>query len=438
MRWFAIVMGLVLAGVVASGAAYAQMDAGLGFGRSTPGLLAAIEPPLATDAACGCQEESCYSPDMECGLGGCWRQCEPWALPQPWLLSKHGIKIGGWIDQGVGVLAYRPADRFNGPVTFVDRDAEWQVNQVWLYMEREVNTGGYGWDIGGRVDFIYGTDAMFTQAIDGLEADWDQTERFYQAALPQFYVDVAYDDWTVRMGHFFTILGYERVAAPENFFYSHAYTMQYGEPFTHTGALVMRDIGPFSLSAGLHRGNNQFDDTDGLDALNFLGGASWTNWAENLSLAFAVSATEDGPGVKTTIYSLVGSWDVTRRLTYVIQHDYGQSAGLPNRSRTVEWYGLNQYLLYEINPCWAAGMRLEWFRDDDGVRVVGLRDGNLATGPFVGDFYEVTAGLNWMPHPNVIVRPELRWDWFEGSGMPYDAGERDDQFLWACDVILTY
>jgi len=27
---------------------------------------------------------------------------------------------------------------------------------------------------------------------------------------------------TVRMGHFYTILGYETVTAPKNFFYSHA------------------------------------------------------------------------------------------------------------------------------------------------------------------------------------------------------------------------
>ena len=40
------------------------------------------------------------------------------------------------------------------------------------------------------------------------------------------------------MGHFYTIIGYEVVPATGNFFYSHAYTMYYGEPFTHTGALA--------------------------------------------------------------------------------------------------------------------------------------------------------------------------------------------------------
>jgi hypothetical protein len=425
--------GLAVVGVVFLGiSAFAHAPTARG---ASDYYSAAMDEPTAP--ACG-SCAPCYS---ECGTCGAARRCRPseaWTLPQPRLLECRGITIGGWIDQGIGVVANQPVDQFNGPVTFVDRDGQWQVNQVWLYMERKVDTGGHGWDIGGRIDLVYGTDARFTQAADGLEADWGQTQRFYQAALPQFYLDVGYNDWIVRMGHFYTIIGYEVVAAPDNFFYSHAYTMQYGEPFTHTGMLVMRDVGPFSLTAGFHRGNDQFNDTDGHDALNFLGGVSWTNPAENLSLAFAVSATEDGPGIGTTIYSIVGTLDLTDRLTYVIQHDYGQSTGLPNMARTVEWYGVNQYCLYDINDTWAAGARFEWFRDDDGARVAGLGNGNLAAGPFAGDFYELTFGLNWKPHPNIIVRPEVRWDWFDGTGLPYDAGDRDDQFLWACDVICTF
>ena len=55
--------------------------------------------------------------------------------------------------------------------------------------------------------------------------------------MPQAYAEVGYNDLTVKVGHFYTIIGYEVVPAPDNFFYSHAYTMQYGEPFTHTGML---------------------------------------------------------------------------------------------------------------------------------------------------------------------------------------------------------
>ena len=52
-----------------------------------------------------------------------------------------------------------------------------------------------------------------------------------QAFLPEKGRDL-------NVGHFYTLVGYEVVPAPANFFYSHAYTMAYNEPFTHTGTLA--------------------------------------------------------------------------------------------------------------------------------------------------------------------------------------------------------
>jgi hypothetical protein len=347
------------------------------------------------------------------------------------------------MEVGVSLASNAPADRFNGVVTFNDRDSELQMNQLWFYLDREADTGGYGWDVGGRVDFVYGTDAIFTQATDGLEATWGQTERFYQVAFPQFYVDVAYNDLTIRAGHFFTIIGYEAVQAPDNFFYSHAYTMQYGEPFTHTGMLgIYRISDQLSVAAGFTRGWNNFDDTIGKDSLGFLGGVNWTSWNQAVELAAALTASEEGPlDADTLMYSLVGTLHLTDNLRYIIQHDYGQSV-VPGVSMA-EWYGLNQYLLYEINSCWAAGLRFEWFRDHDGARVTGVRPTNVLAGAsFPGNFYEFTAGLNWTPRENIIVRPEIRWDWYDASGavapLPYDAGDLDEQFLFGIDAIVTY
>jgi hypothetical protein len=392
--------------------------------------------------------------DASCGrsCGRCGGGCAPWTLPQPCFLARRGITVGGWTEVGISWTANRAADRFNGPVAFNDRDGEAQMNQLWFYLDRTADTGGYGWDVGGRIDFVYGTDAMFTQAVDGLEADWNQTERFYQAALPQLYLDVAYNDLTVRMGHFFSILGYETVPAPENFFYSHAYTMLFAEPRTLTGMLAIYELGDrLSVSAGVHRGLNQFEDTDGSDTLGFVGGVNWTSWNERMTLGFAISSSEQRPDPAATApdfnvvaYSLVGTFDLTDRLAYVVQHDLIQAVGrYPASTTKADAFGVNQYLLYEINPCWAAGLRFEWFRDEDGWYVRNLREGDPITGTgFQGDFYEVTAGLNWTPRQNIIVRPEVRWDWFEADAgitkMPYDAGDRNSQFLFGCDLIVTY
>jgi len=398
---------------------------------------AGYPPPPAGCGVCG---------DAGCGTATCGAcsGCRPWRLFDTPGLRCRRIEIGGWIQQGITSSASNPADGYNGPVTFNDRDGEYQMNQFWLYVQRKADSGGCGWDVGGRIDFVYGTDARFTQAADGLEANWNQTQRFYQAALPQFYLDLAYNRWMLRAGHFYTIVGHEVVQAPDNFFYSHAYTMRYGEPFTHTGMLATYKLTDrLSLNAGLHRGWDQFDDTDGDDSLGFLGGAAWTSCDGRSSLAFALTSGEQGPGNNTVMYSIVGSRRLTGRLRYVIQHDWGQSTGGGRQQiGSAEWYGLNQYLLYKINPCWSAGLRFEWFRDDDGARVTGLGDGNLNTGPYVGSFYALSAGLNWRPRANLTFRPEVRWDWFDadtpGGLGPYDAGDRNRQFLVGCDLILTF
>jgi len=414
----------------ASSAAYAA--SGQSPANTFPGE---VQPPVTTtlpgqNLVCGPQDFATIADDT------------PWTLPQPGIFQQYGIRLGGWVDSGISWVANNPVDRYNGVVTFNDRDGEGQMNQLWFFLERPTAACNCGWDIGGRIDVLYGTDARFTQAVDGLEESWDQRERFYQTALPQFYVDVAYNDWILRAGHFFTILGYEVVPATGNFFYSHSYTMQYGEPFTHTGFLLTRKLGEqWKITAGLHRGNDQFDDTDGLDAWNFLGGVTWTGAEDWASAAFALSATEQGPGIHQQIYSLVGTLRLTDRWKYVLQHDYGQTFDR-NTALKADWYGVNQYLFYEINKCWGAGLRMEWFRDEDGTRVTGLGAGNLAQGPFAGDFYEITAGLNWKPHANITVRPEVRWDWFDPRGStsnhPYDSGDRNSQFLFGCDLIATY
>jgi hypothetical protein len=103
-------------------------------------------------------------------------------------------------------------------------------------------------------------------------------------------------------------------------------------------------------------------------------------------------------------------------------------------------------LFYTINDCWAAGIRYEVMRDNNGTRVAGLgipgTGDNPHTGPYVGNFSEITAGLNWKPNLNVTVRPELRWDWFDGttagnSQEPY-VGNHDQQFSFAIDGIFTF
>lgn len=367
-------------------------------------------------------------------------------------LECRGIKVYGWIAAGVTANGHNPADNYNGPVTFNDR-TEAQLNQLYLVTEKAVDNEGCGWGFGARVDLLYGTDHRFTMAR-GLELERDlsskwNNERFYGLAMPQAYVDVAYDDTTIRAGHFYTMIGYEVVQATGNFFYSHAYTHQYGEPFTHTGVMWLQKWNErLTFHACVHRGWDNWEEAPGADQASFLGGVTIASEDGKGSLAFAITSGDEPSAFgfdNRTMYSLIYSRKLLcDRLTYVIEHDLGiQEDGVGAvgaiPANDAEWYGINQYFLYQLNCCWSAGARVEWFRDDDGTRVTGIGNGNAIAGQFFeGDFWEITLGLNWKPNDNVTIRPEVRWDWFDGAGNPYDDGTDTDQFTAAVDAVIQW
>ena len=72
-----------------------------------------------------------------------------------------------------------------------------------------------------------------------------------------------------------------------------------------------------------------------------------------------------------------------------------------------DWYGIDQYLYYTINDCWKAGLRFEWFRDEEGTRVGLNRPSNPNKPPFSDNFYSISLGLNWAPTENFVLRPEF-------------------------------
>ena len=69
---------------------------------------------------------------------------KPWHIAQPYVFKKHNIDMGGWVQQGITFNNLQPADRFNGPNPINDRDAEYQLNQAWLYFNRPTKTDGCG------------------------------------------------------------------------------------------------------------------------------------------------------------------------------------------------------------------------------------------------------------------------------------------------------
>jgi hypothetical protein len=372
-------------------------------------------------------------------------------------LNERQINIGGYVSFGYTANSNQPADHWNGTLGTNDRD-DFQMNQLKLSVERPTNTDGCGWDLGGRIDVLYGTDARWYESL-GLETRSNGKERwsgdrFYHGALEQMYAEVMYNKLKTKIGKFDTILEYEVIDPRGNFFYSHSYGFLYAVPFTQTGVLFTEPLNKsWTFAAGFTRGWDRWQDDN--DRLDFLGSATWTSCDQNQSVAAAISSGDEigltGIDANRTAYSITYTNKMSSRLTYVLVHDYGvQQHGANRGNSTATWCGLNNYLLYQLSCDWWLGGRAEWFRDRNGTRVAPIGDSlnapsgsgtNLATaGGFAGDFFEYTVGLNYKPvcNPNWIVRPELRWDHYDGTGHPFNGNTQDNQFTFAIDTILRF
>jgi hypothetical protein len=350
----------------------------------------------------------------------------------------NGVSSDCWLDQGVTLNTLSPRNRSNGPVTFNDRSNEYQLNQFYLRMKRGVDAEGDAWDVGGNVDLLYGTDSIFVTSR-GLEVRDDLSPRWnsqrYGLAMPQLYGEV-YSPWgdglSMKLGHFYSPMGYESAPATGNFFYSHSYAYQYGEPKTFTGLLGETSLGQFTFQAGLTRGWNNWEDDN--NDLGFLGGIYWKSKSERTKMSFCISTGReeaDPHSNARTIYSLVLEEQLNENWQYVVQHDYGKEPEAGTDRTVAAWYGINQYLFYTINESWKAGMRFEWFTDLHGARV--------PSDSHTTNYFEMTSGLNWTPSERIMVRPELRWDWSATPGAtPFGDGTRSNQFLLDCDVVMRF
>jgi hypothetical protein len=326
--------------------------------------------------------------------------------------------FGGWVAVGGSTNN-----------TGVFNDSGFGLTQGWIYIEKTMNTEN-GFDWGFRGDLMVGQDGPNTQAFgndfDTYDfADATTWDKGYGLAAPQLYVELGYEDISVKGGHFYTLVGYEVVPSPGNFFYSHAFTMNFSEPFTHTGVVATYSgLDNVEVYAGWTAGwDTGFQQNMG--GSSFLGGAS-LQLTDNTSLAYIATAGNLGwIGDDGYTHSIVVDTSLTDKLNYVIQSDYvnvkDSVNALPlNPGGKYKTVGVNQYMFYTVNESVALGARAEWWRANSV------------------DFYEVTAGVNLQLLPNLKTRPEFRYqfspDVDNGSAnqfnIPVDQGIFGIDFIW--------
>ncbi len=401
--------------------------------RWTAGLLAGLLLSTSTSVTraelCdsgACDTSACDAADSCDGCGTCGG-CSLFAgdgfdLGTTMFGEESAWDIGGWTQWGY-------VNKSDG--VFNTQPNQVNNHQSWLFIEKTVD-GSDGFDLGGRMDLIYGTDADNTQAFGNNPGRWDFQNGWdrgagYGWALPQLYAEAAMGDLSIKAGHFYTLLGYEVVTAPGNFFFSHAFTMNFSEAFTHTGVLATYAAGEKvtlygGWTAGWDTGFDQFNNGS-----NFLGGAS-VSVTDDATFTYILTAGNLGFLGDGYTHSIVLDIALTEKLNYVFQSDLVDTNEdvLGDGGSTYHTIGVNQYLFYTLTDTVSVGGRGEWWKAN-GV-----------------SYYETTLGLNYKPIPNFIIRPEARWQWSPAATSnfnpmnPVGLPNLGNGAIFGVDAILTF
>ena len=358
--------------------------------------------------------------------------------------------FGGWIEAGIMANHHGQKDAYDPGSDSNNNDlvpgntgnlknvkhASFQMNQLWFYGEKQRSRSGF--DIGGRMEFTYGVDGRHFQAY-GLDRSNSTGKRWgegdYYASLPQMYAEIGYKNFSVKAGKFFTVMGLDSSCAPNRFFYSTSYENQTYIDFG--GVLANWDVSKdFTVFGGWVNGEERFF-TDG-DHNAFLGGVNW-KIGPRLRLDYSVLIGKDeGKHVAVTnsreyfVNSLVARFKLSKRWDYAVAWLLRNENGLETAG--VHWgrYGVNQELFYTVNDRWSLGFGAEW-----------LKDYRYNVPTEIYDVYSFRVGANWKPTSRFTLRPELRYDKYEGYA-PFNmtksngANAKEGQFLYGFSGVVKF
>jgi len=397
---------------------------------------------------CCADGSSCCAPDSVCDDGcgdpladvcgeGCGDGCGE-GCGELFGECGSGITFGGWTQFGYQDGpdgAFTGNGAFNnvnfGPGAGFNNAKEWDnlnLNQQGLYVGK-VADGTKGIDWGFRAEMIYGVDGNEAQSFGNNPGRYDYVNGWdhgiYEWALPQLYAEAAMGDLSVKVGHFYTPVGYEVIPSGGNFFLSRQLTFYNSEPFTHTGILGTYAAGDNlqvlgGWAAGWDTGFDRFNNGS-----NFLGGFIY-KISDATSVTYMMTAGNLGARGNGAVNSVFLTQTWSDKLSSVHQFDVlGTDSGTDFATTGIADNSTGQinYLFYSITEQLKAGVRQEWYKAD-------------------GTSYNtMTYGVNITPMENLVIRPEYRQMWAPGANNSALAPGHDTLFnsnVFGIDAIITY
>lgn len=399
----------------------------------------------------------------------CPMSCDQFWGPGQW-------RFKAWADQGITYGSSR-IDETYAPQAYNDMYNGYQMNQVYLALERKVAEDGMNYSLGGRVDVFFGTDYYYTQAygfeasnvgylttINGVEGrvnHWNadgnrhlaQNVAEYGVSIPQAYVELYMPVMTgvkIKAGHYYSGMSMESPMAVENFFYSHNYASYYGMPTTLTGVEVaIGGSNGLSIFGGFDLGWNRVSTKAGVGS--GYGGVRWKDACNTIATQFMVHSGVEtwtfkpdrfsnvqNANFNVTVLSWLTEWRLTSWLATSMEFVYGwdNKGDFPRTNiDSSTWTGVTNAWYVRCTDTITTGLRFEWFRDNPQCgRIVYSKVFDETS----YNVYDISLGVNWKPTYWCTVRPEVRWDWADLHGPLKFFGEKNSQFTFGMDVLLNF
>ena len=366
------------------------------------------------------------------------------------------------IEAGITGNVASPANKLNFGQLLTDRSNEPLLNQGLFTVGRTIDPKETGYDVGFKLQGMYGADARYTHFIGilgtGLRArnQFDLVEANITAHLPWF-TDGGVD---VKAGSYSTPMGAETIDPSTNSFYSHSYIFNFGLPFKQSGAYAtFHAFDALDLYFGVDTGvNTSFfkagDNNSSLATMFGFGLNLMDGKLTVLALTHAGSETASRTTPRANSFmrylnDVVITYKATDKLTLITELNYARD----DFGRAEAW-GVAQYGGYALTDTLTLNARAEVFRDSQGF-FVGAYPTN--SGPLYAQmglpttvlggtrttYGAFTIGATYKPSlpapiAGLLIRPELRFDRSLNGTKPYNGGKDAGSVTLATDVILQF
>jgi hypothetical protein len=373
-------------------------------------------------------------------------------------MDDERFSLSGWTEVSYTASTARES---NFPVAFNDRANTFLLQQQWFRLDRAlVTTGTTEPTYGYHADVLVGSDYRWTLMRGLLNSQLVNStgaQNLYGVDPIQLYVNAYFPTLfrgtEIRIGRSYSPWGHESIESVNSPMLSRSYPF-FNTPFTFMGVSAQTTFTPvWSAVVMLANGNDTFLVSE--EEARFVGKLTYAapNQRDNVQLGTTLGrgrfnagapfnpatlalAQEPAGHNNFNVVDVVYTHVFSPRLTFADESMFGWQTAVPanvpggivrpgsDSPGTAHWASTVQYLHFTITPRLGSVLRVGLFDDIDGQR----------TG-FRGLYTVVTGGIQFRLRKDVIIRPEVRYD-YNGRSQPFEG--KHDILTAASDLIFRW